>query len=47
MIINSILSQLDSDDEVIICDDGSTDNTLRIIASLYQFYKSGLIAFQD
>ena len=32
--LNSILSQLDRDDEVIICDDGSTDKTLSIIASL-------------
>lgn len=32
--LNSILSQLGIDDEVIICDDGSTDKTIRIIDSL-------------
>lgn len=31
--IDSILPQLDSDDELIISDDGSTDGTLEIIAS--------------
>ena len=31
--IDSILSQLSSDDELIISDDGSTDGTLEIIAS--------------
>ena len=29
--LNSILSQLGSEDEVIISDDGSTDKTLNII----------------
>lgn len=32
--LNSILPQLDRDDEIIICDDGSTDKTLNIIDSL-------------
>lgn len=31
--IDSILCQLDADDELIISDDGSTDETLRIISS--------------
>lgn len=31
--LSSILFQLDEDDEVIICDDGSTDGTLNIIHS--------------
>ncbi|ASD68102.1 glycosyltransferase [Pseudoalteromonas piscicida] len=32
--LTSILGQLDSQDEVIICDDGSTDNTIAIIEEL-------------
>lgn len=32
--LNSILSQLTSEDEVIISDDGSTDDTLKIIESI-------------
>ncbi len=31
--INSILTQLSAEDELIISDDGSTDNTLDIILS--------------
>ena len=31
--IESILSQLEEDDEVIICDDGSSDSTIGIISS--------------
>lgn len=38
--LDTILSQLTNDDEVIITDDGSTDNTLDIIAS----YNSPLIS---
>lgn len=34
MQLSSILSQLAADDEVIISDDGSTDDTLKIIESL-------------
>ena len=29
--LDSIISQLDSDDELLISDDGSTDNTISII----------------
>ena len=32
--LNSILNQLKSNDEVIISDDGSTDNTIHIIEEL-------------
>ena len=32
--LNSILSQIESDDEVIVSDDGSADNTLSIIHSI-------------
>ncbi len=32
--LNSILSQLGNDDEIIISDDHSTDNTIEIIKSL-------------
>lgn len=32
--LRSILSQLDLSDEIIICDDGSTDNTLKIITEI-------------
>ncbi len=32
--LRSILSQLGKDDEVIISDDGSTDNTIKVIQSL-------------
>ncbi|MFT5660632.1 MAG: glycosyltransferase involved in cell wall biosynthesis [Sulfurimonas sp.] len=32
--LESILSQLDTDDECIISDDGSTDNTLKIIETI-------------
>lgn len=31
--IDSILPQLDRDDEILISDDGSTDNTINIIRS--------------
>lgn len=31
--IDSILPQLDRDDEILISDDGSTDNTINIIKS--------------
>jgi glycosyltransferase involved in cell wall biosynthesis len=32
--INSIVKQLGPDDEIIICDDGSVDNTIKIIENL-------------
>ena len=35
--LDSILNQLENDDEVIISDDGSTDNTLEIIKSYQDF----------
>lgn len=34
--ITSILSQLDNKDEIIVSDDGSTDNTINIIKSLHK-----------
>lgn len=35
--ITSILNQLDENDELIICDDGSSDNTLKIIKNFNDY----------
>lgn len=53
--LSSILSQLGKDDEVVISDDSSTDNTIEIIASFYdqrikiypnQHFKSPIYNFE-
>lgn len=44
--INSILPQLDKNDEIIISDDGSTDNTLQIILS-YNDPRIQILIFQQ
>lgn len=35
--IDSILSQLEPGDEIVISDDGSTDNTLAILEAYHDF----------
>ncbi|MGV2939586.1 glycosyltransferase [Mesobacillus sp. LC4] len=37
--VNSIIKQLNSNDEIIICDDGSVDNTVKIIEDLMRTEK--------
>lgn len=45
--IDSILPQLDRDDEILISDDGSTDNTINIIKSYNSLKISILPPYTD